>query len=184
MGSIKHQQPVKLICGIFWTETIGVSQILDVLQKTWGPIDSFGPIFPFNHTKYYDDEMGSDLEKQYVSFENLVDIDTMPDIKILSNSLEKPFFADGKRHVNIDPGYIADAKLVMPTTKNLSHRVYIGKNIFADLQLMYKKESFHFTPWTFNDVREPLNIAFFNTVRATYMEQLKLLRRTTLSKSD
>lgn len=75
--------------------------------------------------------------------------------------------------MNIDPGYIADAKLVMPTTKNLSHRIYIASGIYADQQLMYYGKSFHPMPWTFADYKQPAVIDFFNRVRSRYFEKLK-----------
>lgn len=178
MGAILKQEPVKLICGLFWNPEVNPETIYRVIEAEWGPMDARSPVFDFDFTAYYHDEMGAVIQKQYVSFEKLVDIETIADYKIRSNALEDQHFTrNGKRAANVDPGYIADAKLVMATTKNLPHRVYIGKNIYSDLQMMYKKPTFFPIPWTFADVKQPALIEFFNHVRETYIRQIKTLRQ-------
>ena len=172
MGQIVEPSKAKLIAALLWNEAVNISEVYARLEKEWGPIDAYSAVYDFIHTGYYKDEFGERLKKQFVSFERLVDINTIPDIKILGNELENGFHTGQNRAVNIDPGYIANAKLVMPTTKNLPHRVYIGKNIYADLQLIYKKPTFQTILWTFADYKEPFNLEFFNKVRDRYMEQL------------
>ena len=172
MGKIVSPAKVKLICAVLWNSSAAVDIVFQRLTRIWGAIDMRSTAYDFTHTAYYGDEFGQNLTKQFVSFDQLVDIDTMPDIKILGNGLEGQFLSGEHRTVNIDPGYIANAKLVMPTTKNLPHRVYIGKNIYADLQLIYKKPTFQTILWTFADYKETFNLEFFNKVRERYMEQL------------
>lgn len=172
MGQIVEPPKVKLIAALLWNASVRIEDVYLGIEKEWGPIEDRSVVYDFIHTEYYKDEFGERLKKQFVSFEKLTDINTMPDIKIRGNVLEDEFLQDKIRTVNIDPGYIANAKLVMPTTKNLPHRVYIGKNIYADLQLIYKKPTFQTILWTFADYKEPFNLEFFNKVRDRYMEQL------------
>ena len=173
MGKIIEQPPVKLICGFMWNAAVDIRPAIQIIQQNWGRFDAKTPEFDFSHTQYYLDEFGDHLKKQYVSFERMVSIDDIPDIKILSNEIEERFIHNGSRSVNIDPGYVADAKILMATTKNLAHRTYIGKNIFADLQLIFRRQTYEPTPWTFADMREPRMIEFFNGVREKYIEQLQ-----------
>ena len=77
------------------------------------------------------------------------------------------------RTVNIDPGYIDRMKLVLATTKDSSHRVYLGQGIYADVELIYRSGSFVCLEWTYPDYREKFAIEFFNTVRDAYLAQLK-----------
>ncbi len=172
MGQIVEPSKVKLIAALLWNESVKIEDVYRRIEREWGPIEEYSTVYDFTHTGYYKDEFGERLQKQFVSFENLSDINTMPEIKIKGNALEKEFLTGENRRVNIDPGYIANAKLVMPTTKNLPHRVYIGRNIYADLQLIYKKPSFQSILWTFADYKEPFNLDFFNRVRERYMVQL------------
>lgn len=178
MGKIVSPVRVKLICAVLWNESAGINAVYQKLSANWGPMDMYSTVYDFKHTEYYADEFGEHLKKQFVSFENLVDIDEIPFIKIHGNELEEQFMTGKNRNVNIDPGYIANAKLVMPTTKNLPHRVYIGMNIYADLQLIYKKPSFQTILWTFGDYKEPFNLEFFNKVRERYMEQISSDRKS------
>jgi hypothetical protein len=172
MGQIVEPSKIKLITALLWNEYVNIEEVFSRIEKEWGTIDARSAEYDFIHTGYYKDEFGERLRKQFVSFEKLVDINLMPDIKIRGNELEDEFLYGKNRSVNIDPGYIANAKLVMPTTKNLPHRVYIGNNIYADLQLIYKKPSFQTILWTFADYKEPFNLEFFNKVRERYMEQI------------
>lgn len=172
MGKIVEPSKVKLIAALLWNASVRIEDVYRRIEKEWGAIEKYSTAYDFIHTGYYQDEFGDRLKKQFVSFEKPVNIDAIPEIKIRGNELENEFARDDHRCVNIDPGYIGNAKLVMPTTKNLPHRVYIGKNIYADLQLIYKKPTFQTILWTFADYKEPFNLEFFNKVRDRYMEQL------------
>jgi len=173
LGVIHPHPPVKLICGVLRHPDQPVQAIHLAIEQRWGPIAEQTVWFDFSHTQYYKKEMGDGLKKQYLSIESLVAVDRMPAIKMESNNAENQFSKEGRRRANIDPGYMADAKVLMVTTKNLAHRVYIGQNLFVDLQLIYKKDSYYPTPWAFADIREPVVIRFFNTVREGYQRQLR-----------
>jgi hypothetical protein len=45
------------------------------------------------------------------------------------------------RPVNLDPGFIEPSKLILASTKNFSHRIYIGNKMYAEVTLMYEKGS-------------------------------------------
>lgn len=173
MSEIHPPVPVKLICGVMWNASVPMSEVLQRFDDHWGPTDFTGHPFDFDQTPYYVEEFGPGLKKMYVSFGRLVEADTIPDHKIWSNELERRFVRDGRRSVNIDPGYLADAKLVMATAKNLAHRVHIGHGVYADLQLMFRKHTFEPVGWTFPDLRQPGVIRFFNDVRTRYLIQIR-----------
>jgi len=64
--------------------------------------------------------------------------DRLIECKLKAIQLEDRFKVDGKRKLNVDPGYIAIEKVVAASTKNFTHRIYLGKGIYADLQLIRK----------------------------------------------
>ncbi len=173
MGTVRPHPPVKLICGILICPDQDAVSVHSAIGDAWGPMDGQTEWFAFEHTRYYETEMGTGLQKRYVSFENLVPVDGMTEIKHRSNQLESAFLQDGGRRVNIDPGYLADAKLLMMTTKNLAHRVYVGGNLFVDLQMIYKEDSYMPMPWAFADIRQPQILHFFNQTRLRYRDQLR-----------
>jgi hypothetical protein len=75
----------------------------------------------------------------------------------------------GGRSVNIDPGYLDRTKLLLATTKDCSHRIYLGRGIYGDIELMYRSGSFAWLDWTYPDYREAFSIEFFNRVRSAYL---------------
>ncbi|MBI4006928.1 MAG: DUF4416 family protein, partial [Planctomycetes bacterium] len=79
------------------------------------------------------------------------------------------------RPINLDPGYISEAKLVLASTKDFSHRIYLGKGIYAEVTLQYRNEQYESLPWTFPDYRTQQYQQFFLRVRSLYKEKLKSL---------
>jgi hypothetical protein len=71
------------------------------------------------------------------------------------------------RNVNIDPGYINPAKLVLASCKDFSHRIYLGGGVFAEVTLFFMDGSFRPFFHTYRDYRDPEMIAFFNRARET-----------------
>ena len=86
--------------------------------------------------------------------------------------MEKKYEIESKRRINIDPGYISQAKLILATTKNYSHRIFIGKGIFGDVHMQFSNKSYRSQPWTYPDYKDEKNVTFFNNVRQRYLEQL------------
>jgi hypothetical protein len=132
---------------------------------------------PFDQTDYYFPEFGQPLKRKIISFKKLVSMEKIYMVKIASNRLEDRSMAYGKRRVNIDPGYVTDAKLVLLTTKDYSHRVYIGKGIFSEVTLFFQNGSFKAWPWTYPDYAKDEMRSFFDKVRGLYMDDLKELKR-------
>ena len=96
----------------------------------------------------------------------------MPELKIASNKIEEQYLDDEHRQINIDPGYLTAAKIVLATTKNYSHRLYLARGIFGDLHMQYQKGNYQPNPWTYPDYKQPKVRSFFNDVRKTFMAQL------------
>jgi len=175
MGEIKIHQPVKLISGLLYSSETLVKEVESILINKLGPIDLQSEAFPFNLTDYYVDELGEGILRKYVSFEKLIDIVRLPDIKIWTNEIEKNISDkdSGKRKINIDPGYLTLSKLVLATTKNYSHRIYLRDGIYAEVTLHYHNKSFAPWEWTYPDYKLEKTINFFNKVREIYKEQIQ-----------
>ena len=78
---------------------------------------------------------------------------------------------DGKRRINIDPGYLSLSKLVLLTTKDFSHRIYLGRGIYAEATLRYTNKTFQPFEWSYPDYRSDDYVGFFNKVREGYARQ-------------
>ncbi|HNY92028.1 MAG TPA: DUF4416 family protein, partial [bacterium] len=79
----------------------------------------------------------------------------------------------GRRRVNLDPGYSEAAKLVLATTKNFGHRIYLGQGIYGDVQLFWRKGRFQSNPWTYPDYLEAKSLEFFSALRQDYLKEGK-----------
>ncbi|PIE31692.1 GTP-binding protein [candidate division KSB3 bacterium] len=164
----------KLIAAITSSDLRLIEYVEQQLSQTFGSYESKSDLFSFDDfTSYYALEMGTGLQKKFVSFQKMIPLEEFSDIKLLTNHLEQESAHDGKRRINLDPGYVTHAQMVLATTKNYSHRIYIGKGIYGELTYVYKKKAFHFLEWTYPDYREPWAIAFFENVRMHYLQQVR-----------
>ncbi|MHC4074906.1 MAG: DUF4416 family protein, partial [Planctomycetota bacterium] len=77
------------------------------------------------------------------------------------------------RPINFDPGIIEPSKLILATTKNYSHRIYIGKKMYAEVTLIFDKGAWQPLPYTYPDYRQQCYFDFFEKVRKRLVEQLK-----------
>lgn len=174
MGTIHIPPPVKLIIGFIAQEKGLFLELEKILKRKFGPIDFKSQELSFIHTQYYEEEFGDNLSKNFISFEKLIDRKKLAFIKIYTNDLESKFSKKGRRRINIDPGYLTDSKLVLATTKNYSHRIYLEKGIFAETTLFYKDRQFNPWPWTYPDYKSEEYLKILGHIRSLYMKQLKL----------
>ena len=178
MGSVRTFSPVKLFVGVLVSDRALIAGVKERLVAEYGPIDHASPVIPFDFTDYYDAEMGDLIERVFFSFETLVDADRLPEIKRRTNELEEAFAAmmtAVKRPVNLDPGYIEHAKVVLMSTKNFYHRLYMSHGIFAEVTLHFRNNTFQFFPWTYPDYQSKDYQDFFMRMRHIYRAQLKTM---------
>jgi len=164
---------VKLIAGLLACSEERLESARTILRKRFGPTDLESPLLAFNCTSYYNWELGEGIKRQFVSFETLIDAERSEDIKRSTIAIEDELSLSGKRTVNIDPGYLELSKLVLFSTKNYSHRIYLGKGIFAEITLIYRNGSFHPLEWTYPDYQSSEYRETFGRIRDLYKAQKK-----------
>jgi hypothetical protein len=179
MGRAVLPSPVKLILGLIVTDEVTVGAVRPHLEATYGKIDLETAPLPFVATHYYEREMGLNLHKLLWSFEALISPEALAAIKRTTNTFERTFAAsDGaawRRRVNLDPGYVDLAKLVLATTKDRQHRLYLGHGIYGEVTLRFTRGRFTPWEWTYPDYRTPEYLCFFEAVRRRYRQQLTAL---------
>ena len=173
MGKISKHQPVKLIVGFIFKEGAYFNKAKTILEKKFGSIDFESTALPFVHTDYYEKEFGRDLEKKIISFKRLIKPQSLSKIKVTTNRIEEKLSREGRRRVNIDPGYLDLAKLVLASTKDYKHRVYLNHGIYSEITLFYENNSFRFWEWTYPDYKTGEYIEIFNRIRKIYGQQIK-----------
>jgi hypothetical protein len=166
-------EPVKLIFSVFAATVAKLDETIAKLSAYYGQPDFVSPLVPFDYTDYYCREMGENLVRRFLSMEELIRPETLPDIKLAANDIENEFTQDGKREVNIDPGYISKGHLILATGKAYAHRPYLRDGIYADLTLFYQNRKFCSLPWTYPDYAAEKQILMLGEIRATYLLQLK-----------
>ncbi len=176
MRKIRKYHFVKLIVGFIFNDDGALIKAKSCLKKHFGQIDFESIILPFTHSNYYDKEFGDNLKRQFISFKKLINAEKLADIKILSNRIEDTLaFNHGPRKINIDPGYIDMAKLILATTKDFVHRIYLKKGIFSEVTLFYRDKSFSPWEWTYPDYKTNEYLSIFNQIRDIYAQQTKNL---------
>ena len=176
MGRAKEPVLAKLFMSLIVNEENILQQGIQDLKKVFGEIDFISERFPFDFTDYYNQEMGGDLYRHFITFEPHVSRDSLPDIKCTTNSLEEKYaVSGGNRRINIDPGYLCQVHVILATTKAYTHRPYLSKGIYADLTLIYRNKSFQALDWTYPDYRQEKVIQLFNWLRKKYSEELALM---------
>jgi hypothetical protein len=145
--------------------------------EKFGPIALESPAFEFRETAYYQPTMGAGLRKQFWAFELLRDPGELADWKTVTNAWEAELAGEGRysesRPLNLDPGYITAAKLVLASTKDHAHRIYLSGGIYAEITLMYRHRRWEAHEWTFPDYRRDDYQAFFSRCREHLVKQLK-----------
>jgi hypothetical protein len=168
--------PVLLVVAAFSRHDAALRWARERLERAYGPVALAGDPFDFQHTRYYEPDMGPDLRKQLLAFECLVAADCLPAVKLHTNALERDLAAAGSfpepRPLNLDPGLLGLGKFLLATTKDQAHRVYLRDGIYAEVTLRFEAGSFRPWPWTYADYREPAVGAFLRAARDYYRRRL------------
>ncbi|MCP5106569.1 MAG: DUF4416 family protein [bacterium] len=173
MGVEQGFKKVKLFSGVIYRDEHIYPGIKEKLEGFFSSVDlETGPI-DFNFTTYYNREMGTPLFRRFISFEKLIDPQELPDSKLLTNKLEIETTLEGNRAVNLDPGYLSDANVIIATTKNHYHRVPLTKGIYAHIEYMRIGKKLVTMEWTYPDFKSPQYMVFFEQLIPLYRQGLK-----------
>jgi len=152
------------------------ADVRELLEGRFGAAESESELFPFDVTHYYDQELGTPIQKQFLSFTDLIDPGHLAAIKCFTNEVEqlraRERGTQPRRPINLDPGYLDAARLVLATTKDRSHRIYLGRGIYAEVTLIYEKGVWQALDWTYPDYAAPTYHPFLADARRRYLEKL------------
>jgi Domain of unknown function (DUF4416) len=173
MSVKRPPKPAKLVTSVFLKNRGLLETLINELSEKFGLIDIISQWISFDYTSYYEPEMGSPLFRRMFAYKKLIEQTDLARIKNITNDIESKYSNNGKRTVNIDPGYMLCERFVLATGKNYTHRIYIGDGIYADLTLIYQKGGFKKLPWTYPDYYDEKMVSYLKTVREKYMVDLK-----------
>jgi hypothetical protein len=161
------------------------------LEQLLGAIEFESPLWPFDKTAYYTATMGAGLQRRFYSFERLADAAALVAWKLATNALEPELAVklarpsslpldkgeiqrgSPARPINLDPGYITGSKLVLASTKNFAHRIYLRDGIYAEITLQYRADGWVGHQFTFPDFKSGRYDEFLSKVRAKHLQKGK-----------
>jgi hypothetical protein len=176
VGSIRSSPTDALL---FFAIFSGSSEILDEtkgeLARRFGPLITPGPRINFTDTEYYRRSMGPNLLKEWFAVDRIIDQAELASIKVECQEMETTIGSLHEstvvRPVNIDPGMIDLGKVMLASTKNHAHRIYVGSGIFVEVTLYFCEGEWSGWPWTYPDYRRPEVHRFFDRARLEYRER-------------
>lgn len=168
MGKCRLPDKVQLFAGLLYSDDSVCRHAVKSLERVFGRTDFTSEEMPFNHTDYYHDEFGPTLIRKFVSFKRLFNLDNLFRAKLRTNTIETRMAKTGKRRINIDPGYLNLSKVVLFTTKDFSHRLYLGNGIYAESTLFYREGMYNPWPWTYPDYKSLDYARLFESIRQLY----------------
>jgi len=169
MAEASEPPVVKLICGMISSRVELFDAAAEELSRAFGPIDHTSETMDFDFTHYYDEQMGTPLYRRFVGFAEPFQAGSLADAKLRTNAIEADFArrrgGDAPRPINLDPGYVEASKLVLASMKNFSHRIYLGRGVYAEVTLMFRRGRWEPLGWTFPDYRSGRYDAFLTAAR-------------------
>jgi hypothetical protein len=153
-----------LFAGILFHDDLE-AEICSKLSSELGSIILESRTIPFDFSSYYDGEMGQGLLRKWVLFDARTEQDRIAHIKRKTIHIEQGLSVGGKRRANIDPGYVTLSKVVLATTKDCAHRIYLGDGIYAEITLIYYKGTWKPQTWTYRDYCTEAALEFFKKAR-------------------
>ena len=162
---------VKLIIGVIYAEPLWFVKAKSAMKGHGWEVQHQSQVFPFDQTDYYSTEMGEGLKRCFLIIKGLHSLEFSADWKLKTLEIEQQFSNKGKRRINLDPGYLDLARVVLLSGKEGSHKIYLRDGVWADLVLLKDKGGYRNFPWTFPDIRTGRYDDFFLQLRAEFKKE-------------
>jgi len=174
MSAISPVTPVKSFVAILFSDANALNKAIAQLETVFSSIDYRSTPINFEHTNYYQAEMGSDLKRLLLGFTQLISPEQLIQFKHSCTAIEQGLAQnDNKRRVNIDPGYLDLFKVVLASYKARGNKIYLGDGVWADPTLYYQGGRFHAFSWSFPDFKSGSYTQDLLHLRDLYKQALK-----------
>jgi hypothetical protein len=169
MGQVAEHRSVLLIVAAFSRHAAALDWARTRCELHFGPVALASDRFEHNETRYYEASMGPGLVKMFLAFDQLIDPARLVPLKLQSNAWEDEYQSTAAhsepRPLNLDPGYLTEAKLVLASTKDRDHRLYLDRGIYAENTLYFSRGAWQSRPWTYPDYLRADYHEFFTRCR-------------------
>ena len=173
--ALEPERPVLALCAVMARPRL-LDGVAAELQNEIGPVGCRGPVYRFDYTSYYEEEMGGELCKQVLAFADLVPPHRLAELKGRTMEIERRLAHedDGgglRRRANIDPGLLSEGSLVLATAKYGRHRIAVAPGLYAEITLLFERGRYRPQPWTYADYRSGEMQAFLLGLRRGLLER-------------
>jgi hypothetical protein len=168
MAKIRPVDKTMLFVGALYSDQEYFFRACSALRDAFGDIVMESPQSAWDCSDYYADEMGAPIFRRFVFFREPFSPDALADAKLKTIEIEAGFSVDGKRQINLDPGYLTLAKVVLASTKDYSHRIYLRDGIYAEATLIFKGNRFQPHLHTYTDYKDEKRQRMFLLAREMF----------------
>ncbi len=173
MAEIAPYQPVLLFVGILFREEEVVNEAFRIMDEEFPPFDLKSETIPFGYSNYYDTEMGSGIKRCWVASGELRDPSKLAKWKLFTDGIERRLSIDGRRQINLDPGFVGLSKVVLASLKDHPQRVPLESGVYAEFELIFNNNKWDDLPWTYRDYADKPAKNFLTEVRSQLYHRLK-----------
>ncbi len=157
MAETRIIEPVVRFCAVISRHAEAIQWAIDRLAASWGGIAMRADAVSFDAHGFYAETMGDELRQVLVMLDGFVDPGGLADWKHLTMDWEREYAAASEhaepRPLNLDPGYVTQAKMVLATIKDRDHRIYLTRGMFAEVTLNYVGKRWVHHRWTYPSYR-------------------------------
>ncbi len=161
---MSEPRPCLLLFGLLGPDEDTLARAEDALLAEFGPVSARSATIPFDFTDYYSAEMGPGLVRRWTAH-GPADPAGLAGLKRRAGRVEDRFRSAGRRAVNLDPGLLSPHNVVLASTKDFAHRIYISDGIFAEVALVFRDGRWAPLEWTYPDWRCAACLDFLSACR-------------------
>lgn len=176
MAKTRLIEPVIRFCAIISNSSIARRWAIERIENQWDSIEEQSELSPFESGNYYRESMGPDLKKVIVATRSIADPASLADWKHETNRWEQEYaqmqLHPVRRPLNLDCGYLSQAKLVLATIKDRDHRIYLRDGIFAEVTMNYIAKKWTAHRWSYPSYQSDAVVAFAGDCRRRLRTEL------------
>jgi hypothetical protein len=173
VGNPSPPDPALFFIGTLYRSERYFSEAREKLKDSFGEIAFESPSMPWDYSEYYKEELGRPLRRTFIFFRDMINPEALAGIKLLTNDLELQLSSGGKRNINLDPGYLTPYHVVLASTKNYAHRIYLGKGIYAEVTLIHRDGRYCSHLFTYRDYASDEYIQLFERARSLLRDRMQ-----------
>ena len=172
MSKTVKPPPVFRVCSCLTGRPELLAVVEAELASVFGEIALKSVPFAFDTSEYYRPELGEGLLRIWYGFRDLCAAERLVEARLTTGEIEDRLAVEGRRRVNLDPGYLDLGKLVLASLKEAPDKVYMGEGVWAHTCLQFRDGKFTAPDHSFPDFMDGRFDGLMLEARALYKSLL------------